>query len=884
MVKSRIINSVDLITGGFNQLADEWAQTSPYGLSNIQAYSNFRSTLAEAIADFDVGEYFTCIDTAIVLLEGGTNTEGLRRSCIRTDEEPFYLHLGVGADQPSKADIDRLSVRQPGNIYCSNYISIFDAQTALENANLESLVIDKRSEILTEDIVFDREVIFSGPVDIDCNGHTMTFSKGFTASDYHQVFRAEDSSLINLPHHQRLTPMHFGARGNYVSPSSPGSDDSDALNAWASKICNRVMPSALYGVTEPIMWNGDSSIGSLASQRGLRAEPGARIVQRTNNVPILCCYGDRGEWSFPHLSYASTQDTTNYSSVAFLVTPYPGRTGFYLNKISMFRVNSGANTGFFNPPGFSSVLAADSLSGATSITVADAQTDVRGTHPWLPGMFVQIELDSSEWHISRISSVAGTVLGLHTPLPSASSSTNTVVVSGSMISSNTQTPIGSARFSNTWDVVNIDSPQRYGWVDRGVGTQDWIANAYINIPGPDDITTPPVTLVNAIWCQSRDGDKWGVINVEHVGATGDLMFISGSGASHIGHVHIEGCRLYSDQTGLIAGSSPRMTADQVQIMYCTMLGDEITTGSGVFRPIATTIDDTSIQNNRGRWSIGTLHIKKNIITPGKGRLIVTPSNCNIEVEIENWIYDRDGGIYPSSVLLNSPSSQGAIVRIGGLTPFDCVGYAIDIDLTTTNYQTIVTAPGGQYKVDSIVAMRATRSMTTAAGGVYSDQSATLVTASGAQSLSALTGSGTALDLTLDAAEATKLRTGGTALYFKASATQGLGVAKIGTSSYITGRNGGSNNTNLCFINFSTAHGFKVGQVVIITGSVHTDLNAHKYKIVDVPISTQIVVYFDSANSTGNASTPVADASISVALVPTINVFVRGATYASDLAQ
>ncbi|MBY0392265.1 MAG: hypothetical protein K2Q27_03240, partial [Novosphingobium sp.] len=91
---------------------------------------------------------------------------------------------------------------------------------------------------------FNVPIEFMGGATLSANGFALNFTKGFRAHDLDPIFNAADARFLKFPQWQRLTPFHYGAKGDYVSTASPGTDDGDALNAWAAELCWRVMPPA----------------------------------------------------------------------------------------------------------------------------------------------------------------------------------------------------------------------------------------------------------------------------------------------------------------------------------------------------------------------------------------------------------------------------------------------------------------------------------------------------------------------------------------------------------------------------------------------------------------------------------------------------------------
>ncbi len=320
-----------------------------------------------------------------------------------------------------------------------------------------------------------------------------------------------------------------------------------------------------------------------------------------------------------------------------------------------------------------------------------------------------------------------------------------------------------------------------------------------------------------------------------------------------------------------------IVADIVQLNYCAMLSDDAFTAAGIFSPTLTV--PTSLGGSKGIWRVGVLHLTKNMISRNVGFIIRDTSANQTKIEIGSWQGDRDAGIYPTMDQISSSPNLGTPVKIGNLLPDNTVAFRLDADLTLTTVQDMYPSNKGQFKVSKLAYLWASKVPATATAGVYNESGAVnLVSAVNNTALSGLTSkTGTVLEPGLHTNETSKLRVAGSRLFFKCLAAESAPTAVTGASSYLTGRDGGSSTTNLGFINFGSAHGFNVGDVVTITGSVTAALNA-TFKIVDVPTTTQIAVYVDSVAAVGSSGAPTADAAIAVQLKPTMNVFALGDDY------
>ena len=814
---------------------------------------------------------------------------------------------------------------------------------------------------LTANFTATRRMVFAPGFTVSCGAYTLSLSNGFTADDMQQIFSASDGDKITLPMWQRLTPQHFGANADYISSISVGTDNGDALNAWADQLCWRVMPAGRYGTTKTVYWNGDQTSATATAATGLAppffgisADPMAEIIQRTDNIPVMTFYGYRGSWSFPKLKFMNQQPSTNWGAVGLLCATNPsgGGNGFYISTVPFLYVEN-ACVGVFFPRAINSTAASGVSAGATSITVSNAQTDAVGSYPWVPGMWLQIYMTTGSYHRTRITAVSGAVLTFDTALPASVNAGAVVAVGPSALSGAGATAAMPVNFQNTFSYVYIYKASLFGWVDTGNGTQNICENRYITGAFPANQWAPDVTLKYGIYENYRNGDKHGITNIEHYAFSADAWYIAADSVS-LGAVHFESCRLTTNGTGLIAGIVPTLVADIVQVTYCAMLADDIPsvatftgsisantltvtavasgtlavgntlygpgiagsttisalgTGSGGVGTYTVTSSSTTSQTvasttiyagaaqsvgvfmprmgtttklggNRGIWNIGILDTNKSYITPDVGFLVRDGSSNQTKVQIGNWEYKRDSGLYPTGQLQASVN-VGCPVTIGNLFPNNVVAWALDADITTTAAQTMFPSNKGEYKVSKITYMYPTTTPATATAGVWNESGAVnLVSVSGTTALSALTGrTTTIIEPGLSANETNKLRTAGTRIYFKCNAAETPPAAKSGASAYLTGRGGGSNSTNLAFINFGAAHGFLVGDTVVVSGA-GTTLAAINgtYKIVDVPSTTQITIYCDSVSAVGTAGSPIVDGGILVQLKPTINVFALGDDY------
>ncbi len=768
-------------------------------------------------------------------------------------------------------------------IYASGALTVETAHSIALMTGKKRVVV-ARSWNLSVDFTALLPVEFQRGYTVSCGSYALNLSAGFVADDYQQVFLPGDASKITLPFWQRLTPQHFGAKANYNGVASQGTDDGDALNAWASKLCWRVMPRGKYGTTKTVYWNGDNLLDGAVPEvvpqfYGIRAEVDAEIIQRTDNIPVLTFYGTRGEWRFPRLSFMNDQATTNYSAICALCAPRPGQSGGFATNAVPYLYTVGGACGVFFPRRISSTINAPATAGAISITVADAQTDFEGAFPWRVGMYVQIEMNSayagSTMFITRIMEVSSTVLTLRDPLPVDTSVGKRVAVAVNRLANGSDALVTCVRYSNTWSLVYIERPTRYGWVDTGNGTQDLILNRYVKDPRVS-YYNQIVTLQSAIVETFRNGDRHCLTNIEQFIFAGSAWKIAADSVT-LGSIHFEGCRLTMGTTGLLNGTVQSLKADLIQVVYCTMVSDDLGGNTtGIFLPSPS--PSTVLSGQRGIWTIDVLDTGKNIVTPANGFVVRngTPNDATV-IKIGAWRRSLDSGFRTNNI--SYAQNIANIVDIGGLVPPNTVAYLFGADMTTTSSQGF-RQTSDRYKINKISYGNPSVSMTTATAGVWNESGATnLVSASGTTALSPLTGPNTIVEPGLHSNETNKLRLGSNQERpsFRVGTTQAAPSAVAASSRYLTGRQGGANNTNLAFINFGSTHGFTAGQRVTIADSSIAALNG-VYTIVDVPSTTRLVVYQDSVAAVGTAAAPITTGSITVQLMPTIDVFCFGDRY------
>ncbi len=734
---------------------------------------------------------------------------------------------------------------------------------------------------------FNVPIEFQGGATCRANGFALTFAAGFRAGDYDPIFLPGDAGNLNFPALQRLSPFHFGAKGDYVSSASPGTDDTAALNAFASKLCDRWIPPVAFGITAPIYWNGRSQLA--VQGFALNAEPGARFVQRTDNVPVLVGWGSRAQWNFPILAHENMQDATLLGGIGFLCCSEPGAgNGFYMNSVRNLATFNNSIGAFF-PKAINSTLANSPAAGATTIQVADNQTDYHGGFPWMPGMIVQIEMNAagpsgSLYHSSRITAVSdrSNVITFADPLPVASTAGKRVACGPTLLTTSGQAAFSPTRFSNTWSRVFIEQPTRAGWIDTGNGTDDVFVNRYVTDTRPlANQSIPLATLTFAIYESYRNGDKHTQTNIEHFKIVGDAWYISGDSID-VGSIHVEAVRLLASDaalgntSGIIGGPVRLLNISKFQVVYCSVLSDDTANPCGLLVPRAGA--RTTEAGGKGVWTVGALDTAKNIFSPGLAFIVRDGSNNMTTVRIPgNWERKRDSGIYPYRQFSASTVNLGHITQLGSILPAGTVAYRLHVDMTVngTPAQDMYPTNEGPYGVDEVLYYGATAVPTVATVGVWSDNIATVaVSSSGTTALSALTSrTGARVKDTVVAGEASKLRDRGVRLFVKMGTAEPAGAAKTVTSRYLTGRGGGNDNTNLAFIN-CTGHGLAAGNIVTHAGSSLAALNGDFY-VVDVVNANQYVVYCDSVNAVGSAGAPTVEAGMTATFKPTFHAVAIG---------
>jgi hypothetical protein len=180
-----------------------------------------------------------------------------------------------------------------------------------------------------------------------------------------------------------------------------------------------------------------------------------------------------------------------------------------------------------------------------------------------------------------------------------------------------------------------------------------------------------------------------------------------------------------------------------------------------------------------------------------------------------------------------------------------------------------------------------------AGGIYTDSSCTNLFTS-ANNLSASVNTTTAAIIWPMSSTAQSLLYNipkSNNFFFKLSTagTTPPAISVTNGTSYVTGRNGGNNNTDLAVIDLglTPANPIIPGQRVQITGSANTGLSGTvQAYVVDVPDPSHIVLYVDSFACTyvppdsppaqcGSASSPTGEKGMSITVIPTVDAFITG---------
>jgi hypothetical protein len=673
-----------------------------------------------------------------------------------------------------------------------------------------------------------------------------------------------------------------------------GTDDTPFLQAWAKLNQKKSMQRVTYIVSNTININGDSSNPLTNTRQGMFAPIGATIEEITDDVPIMTVFSNRSSWRFPRLLYANAQAASNLNAVGLLVDPYPGQGGLYIcDEISMKIEN--AAVGFFNPPSVSSTIPSGASLGDTSVTVANAQTNALGNFPWMKQMWVQIRLHGGAWFPVRISNVGGTILTLTSALPDSVDANAPIVFSMKAQSGSVVGLMGPADYSNNFTDIYIVNPSLAGYVDRSVGTHNEYSNFYVtgNLPPAGDNLNWPTTATNAIYIAGSAQNHFGIVNVEHLKLTGSaIIYYSGGAAPVFDSIHFEGDRLTTSGTGLIEGHTNSMIIGSLELNYCSMISDDGITNVAILMP--SNSNEPGVTTSwipRGKWKIGSLTTQKNIVTFSANAgspvafLVKDNSGSSIDIEIDEWNTMRDGGFYPAGQLV-TPAGNAA-PWIGNKMPRDTVAYGLRLGMATLAAQRLY-AGAGSYNVNKILVANGSKWVNgTPAGGIYQDAAlSTLMTSSNSLPL-AVGSAATAVVLPLaSGAQNTMLNNLTNSASFLLTAASTTSTVTTSTSTWLTGRNAGDNQTNLAYINFTSAHGLTAGQDVTIAGSANPGLSGsvHAY-VVDVPSSTQIVLYVDSATCTitppattstcGTSGSPIPESGLTITVNPVADVFVMG---------
>jgi hypothetical protein len=614
-------------------------------------------------------------------------------------------------------------------------------------------------------------------------------------------------------------------------------------------------------------------------------------------------------------SWATSRITNISGNTLTLASPLPSAAGnVYIDVVH----TSGVET---SPTAFNDTLASSSAGGTSTITVSHSGSG----YPWAAGMSLWIHLDNGTWLADTISSVSGTTLTLASLLPSSTGTTYNQVA---------YSPISLAPiniFSNTWDYVQIVQPTFYGWYDAGSGTQDIIANRYVQYSAPsgDNWGHSFQMLKSAIVDLGRSQDYYGITNLEHFIYLSDAwLYSSSDGNVAAGSIHIEGARLLSDGTGLLHWKTNNAVIDALDVAYTSMLVNNtdqpspfnttLSNGVGIFRTDITAHPDTSFNKSftgKGKWIVHNLSTMKNVVDASASfspapiaflQLGGSPGANYIDVEIDTWNASRDGGFYPARQLA-SPSN-GPAPFIKNLMPDRTVAYTLRVPQfsNSTCYGLYTTVYG--VSVNKILLGNGSGWVYgTPKGGIYLDNACTagnLLSATSDNS-GLLNTSSAAITWPLGAAAQNSsyympARAGNyVPFWLEWSASAGTYPPPITTNStnsgtsWAYGRNGGDTYTNMVVINLPSAPAYPImpGQMVTITGANNAAISGTVTAyVVDVASSTQLYLYVENTICTdqaplytpdptcGSPTAPTPETSLSIQVVPTVDVFILGDKY------
>ncbi len=726
-----------------------------------------------------------------------------------------------------------------------------------------------------------------------------------------------------------LYPEMCGAVGDGVT------DDTAALQRWGSSaVWMKSMQRATYNVCGTINMNGElgASLPMASLTRwGIDAPPGATINETCNNVPIMTAYGSRGFWHFPHLQYATPQTVTfssatasatgNIYSVGLMIEPYPGDGGLYMSDDISFRVDNAA-VGFGIPKAFSDTVSVGAASATNTLTLTNSPTDFTGARPWVPQMYIQVKLETENtclppprpvWQTVRIKSISGNVLTLADSLCDNVAAGAAVVHSTNVESGTTvAAPVPVNNFSNTYSYAEVTAPTLVGWYDGGAGTQNVILNRYIRNGLPADNWHSWGMVKYGIWEGGRSQDVLSITNLEHFTYLGSAWIYQSSDGNVVAHsIHFEGARLVTDGTALMDWATNNATIDALDVAYTSMLADNsdlsppfnnsITNGVAIFKPGPTGAADATESTTftgRGIWIVNNLTTQKNIVdssaNPGVtpiALLVRQTVPSTIDVDIKSWNSFIDGGFVPAGQLVYPVNGAGPIIE--NRMPAGTSAYLLRANTTISSCTQRMLGVAANFNPNKILVTNGSAWVSGApAGGLYTDSSCSnLLTSSNTLSANANTTtaalvwpfSATAQSLLYNIPESNNF-------FFRLSTagTTPLPINVTAGSSYLTGRNGGNDNTDIAVINLglTPSPSFVPGQRVQITGSANPGLSGTvQAYVTEVPDSTHIVLYVESGLCTttssmpppdcGTAASPKPETAMNITVIPTVDVFVTG---------
>lgn len=753
------------------------------------------------------------------------------------------------------------------NIYYASWAGTTEAGLLAADATCASkgweCILDA-SYTLTADRSLSAKWVGAGGI-ITRGSHAL--SGNFSAPDTVQMFNPADTGTLTPNSGNILTPENMGYTGTNTTT------DTLAINKLQSLNVIQHLLGHAYNINGPIFatfWND-------------RVDNGAQFVQTGTNMPVLSVFGDMvgKDTKFPTLCFTScsgnnSRPTTELNSVGLVLSGHPiNGNGFYQAAYPYAHIRS-ATVGVYNPGTLTTNVSAAFASCSTTLTIANAQTNLAGAFPIVPGIYFTLTADDGTTTSQElVTNVSGSTVTVSPCTPFAGSGTAT----------NKFVSVASTLFSGTLQFNVRDASYSCGaFMGPRTITDFHMLRCFNSFTTPESPFTPAAMAWYPWYFSNGLNDHWsGGINVEHMQLSTDAIEIDqnsstpGPAGFSIDGAHFESINFLTGGKCLFGGRNGGGSIGPVVVHQIAALTTNVSTN-----PISAYCFQAPT-GSRG-YFISNIHFDLGVprfggnIFDGTHTFYILRDLTNSGKVVYSFhgvpILDYGAGI---TLRTNLQDDFGLVDKMGAYFPSNMVGFGLDLTLSSTSTILPVYLLPGSNKVDAMLAVHsrpATGSgLTTGTGGVYSDNLATTLISNAANTaMSPILDSTNWLDFGVGGISANKSISAGV-VYFKAANTQGNGSnsgAVSTTDSYSGGLLG-----SVALINFATPHGWAAGTAFLgnVASCTNSLLNASQVWITAV--STTALEYYILTDGTTAAIPLGADTTCTVNQTPTFSLNILG---------